>query len=97
MKIIFLIITLITFVIFFIEALIHFNIGKNGNDYDYNCVCNYDENKSNKHNYISFNDYSIKLHIPDYNEFIKISLTVLFFSIISGIISTLLIRYHVID
>lgn len=95
MKIIFLIITLITFVIFFIEALIHFNIGKNGNDYNY--ICNYDENISKKHNYININDYGIKLHIPDYNEFIKISLTVLFFSIISGSISTLLIRYHIIE
>ena len=29
----FVVITLITFIIFFIEALLHFNIGKNGNDY----------------------------------------------------------------
>jgi len=30
MKIIFIVITFITFIIFFMEALIHFNIGKNG-------------------------------------------------------------------
>lgn len=93
MKIIFLIITLITFVIFFIEALIHFNIGKNGYDYE----CDDNQNKSEKPNYININYYGILFHIPNYGEFIKISLTVLFFSIISGIISTLIIKYHIIN
>lgn len=87
MKIIFLIITLITFTIFFIEALIHFNIGKNNSD----CL------DSENHTNINLISKYIKIHIPNYNELIKIVLTVLFFSILSGIISTSIIKYHLID
>jgi hypothetical protein len=87
MKIIFLIITLITFTIFFIEALIHFNIGKNGN----NCI------DSKNHKYLSLLDSNIKINIPSNNEIIHISLTVLLFSIISGIISSYVIKYHLTD
>lgn len=89
MKLIFLIITLITFTIFFIEALIHFNIGKNGND------CNNLENE--KHKYFDIFNSVIKIHIPTYYELVKISLIVLFFSVISGIISSYIIKYHLID
>lgn len=91
MKIIFLTITLITFIIFFMEALIHFNIGKNAlkETSNYECV----NNKYENHNYILF--YNIRLHIPTYQEFIEISFTVLLFSILSSIISTMIIKYHI--
>lgn len=35
MKTIFIVITLITFIFFFMEAFIHFNIGKNGKQHKY--------------------------------------------------------------
>jgi hypothetical protein len=53
------------------EALIHFNIGKNG------------EHK--QHEYIRISD-QIKIHIPDKDEFLKIVKTVLFFSTMTGLL-----------
>ena len=79
MKTIFIVITFITFVIFFMEALIHFNIGKNG------------EHK--KHKYVQISE-QIKIHIPDKNEFFDICKTVLFFSVISGLLSAYVIKRH---
>lgn len=79
MKVIFIVITFITFIIFFMEALIHFNIGKNG------------EGKS--HEYIKVSD-QIKIHIPDKDEFFKIFKTVLFFSCVSGLLSAYVIKHH---
>ena len=79
MKTIFIVITLITFIIFFMEALIHFNIGKNGNN--------------KPHKYISISD-QIKIHIPDKDEFLKIFKTVLFFSCVSGLLSAYIIKRH---
>lgn len=79
MKTIFIVITLITFIIFFMEALIHFNIGKNG--------------KNKPHKYIHISD-QIKIHIPDKNEFFDIVKTVLFFSVISGLLSAYVIKHH---
>ena len=79
MKVIFIIITFITFIIFFMEALIHFNIGKNG------------EHK--QHEYIRVTD-QIKIHIPDKDEFLKIVKTVLFFSCVSGLLSAYIIKRH---
>ncbi len=79
MKVIFIVITFITFIIFFMEALIHFNIGKNG------------EHKP--HEYIQVTD-QIKIHIPDKDEFFKIVKTVLFFSCVSGLLSAYIIRHH---
>jgi hypothetical protein len=61
------------------EALIHFNIGKNGG------------NKT--HEYIRVSD-DIKIHVPDKNELFEIFMTVLFFSSISGILSAYVIKYH---
>jgi hypothetical protein len=78
MKTLFIIITFITFIIFFLESLIHFNIGKNGNS---------------THKYIQFSD-NIKIHIPDKNEFFKIFITVFIFSSISGLLSAYLIKYN---
>ena len=79
MKVIFIVITFITFIIFFMEALIHFNIGKNG------------EHKT--HEYIRVSD-QIKIHIPDKDEFFKIGKTVLFFSCVSGLLSAYIIKRH---
>ena len=77
MKTVFIVITFITFIIFFMEALIHFNIGKNG------------EHK--EHKYVRISD-QIKIHIPDKDEFFDIAKTVLFFSLTKKIISTLKIK-----
>ncbi len=79
MKTVFIIITLVTFIIFFMEALIHFNIGKNG--------------KHKTHTYIDISD-QIKIHIPDKDEFFDICKTVLFFSVISGLLSAYVIKRH---
>jgi hypothetical protein len=79
MKTIFIVITFITFVIFFMEALIHFNIGKNG--------------KHKTHEYVKVSD-QIKIHIPDKNEFFEIFTTVLFFSSMTGLLSAYIIKHH---
>ena len=77
----FILITIVTFVIFLMESLIHFSIGKKGNN-------------SKEHKYI--NIYNIfKIHIPDKKELIKILITVTFFSLLSGICSSLIIHYHI--
>ena len=75
----FIVITFITFIIFFMEALIHFNIGKNG------------EHK--QHEYIRVSD-QIKIHIPDKNEFFQICKTVLFFSCLTGLLSSYIIKHN---
>ncbi len=79
MKTVFIVITFITFIIFFMEALIHFNIGKNG--------------KHKRHEYIQVSD-QIKIHIPDKDEFFDIVKTVFFFSVISGLLSAYVIKRH---
>lgn len=79
MKTVFIVITFITFIIFFMEALIHFNIGKNG--------------KHKEHKYIDVGD-QIKIHIPDKNEFFDIAKTVLFFSTMTGLMSAYVIKHH---
>jgi len=79
MRTIFIVITLVTFIIFFMEAFIHFNIGKNG------------EHK--EHKYIHVGD-QVKIHIPDKNEFFDIVKTVLFFSCVSGLLSAYVIKHH---
>jgi hypothetical protein len=79
MKTVFIIITLVTFIIFFMEALIHFNIGKNG--------------KHKEHKYIDVGD-QIKIHIPDKDEFFDIFKTVLFFSTMTGLMSAYIIKRH---
>jgi len=61
------------------EALIHFNIGKNGTQ--------------TPHKYIEISD-EIKIHIPDKNEFFEILTTVLFFSAMSGLASAYIIKHH---
>jgi hypothetical protein len=61
------------------EALIHFNIGKNG--------------VHKTHEYIRVSD-NIKMHVPDKNEFFEIFITVLIFSSVSGLASSYIIHYH---
>ncbi len=80
MKIIFFVITFITFILFFAEALIHFNIGKKA---------------VNTHKYYVLNN-RIRIHIPDKKEFIGIFFTVLFFSTFSGLFSAYIIKTHLI-
>jgi hypothetical protein len=79
MKTLFILITFITFIIFFMEALIHFNIGKNGG------------NKT--HEYIRVSD-NIKIHVPDKDEMLEIFITVFIFSSISGLVSSYIIHNH---
>ena len=61
------------------EALIYFNIGKNG------------VNKT--HEYIRVSD-DIKIHVPDKDEIFEIFITVFIFSSISGLLSSYIINYH---
>lgn len=81
MKFYFLIITAITFVLFFSEALIHFNIGRIANG------------KPRKDTYIRISDH-VRIHVPDKDEFFKIAITVLIFSTISGFISAYILKKH---
>ena len=82
MKILFALITLITFFLFFIEALIHFNIGKKSDSYKI----------TKKHNFINISNL-FSIHMPDKSEFIQIFVTVLFFSTISGLSSSYIIKH----
>lgn len=82
MKVLFIVITFVTFIIFFMEALIHFNIGKGA-----------DKTKTPSHKFIRISD-DIKIHIPDKYELIEIVITVLIFSSISGLTSSYIIKRH---
>ena len=82
MNIQFLFISLVTFILFCTEALIHFTIGKNGGI-----------NKSQtEHTYFKIYN-GLTIHIPDKTEFYQIVGTTLFFSLLSGIISSYFIKY----
>ena len=81
MRLNFLVISLITFIIFFIEALIHFNIGKKSNG------------NGESHKYIKlWNGWSI--HVPSGMEAFHIGFTVMIFATISGWISAYIIHHH---
>ena len=82
MKILFALITLITFFLFLIEAFIHFNIGKKSRN----------ENLTQTHKFLNIANL-FKIHIPDKSEFISIFVTVLLFSIISGFFSSYIIKH----
>jgi hypothetical protein len=74
----FLVITFITFIIFFLEALILFNFGKKAG-------------KNEEEPSIYFNLYKdYNIYLPNKKKIMKISLTVLLFSVISGLLSTYL-------
>jgi hypothetical protein len=62
------------------EAIMHFNIGKNG--------------VNKKHKYINVSD-KIKIHIPDKKELLDIVKTVLLFSCLSGLLSAYIIKHHI--
>ena len=71
----FLIITIITFTLFFLEGLIHFNMGVN-------CMI-----QEQKHKTINLTK-NISIHIPDFKEGIYMGITVLVFSSLSGFLSS---------
>ena len=86
MKILFALITIITFILFCIEALIHFNIGKKSRNEKQT------QPQTQTHNFLNIaNLFSI--HIPDKSEFIQIFVTVLLFSVISGFCSSYIIKH----
>jgi hypothetical protein len=135
MRAMFFLITAITFVLFFIEAMIHFNIGR----YNINGVINGMENRKKKrslqeqqpfspiadgyaplptsstnhtefemiheftpeqekefektHRFIRITD-EILIHIPDNKELFYITITVLIFSTLSGLLSSYIIHHH---
>lgn len=70
----FLIITIITFTLFFLEGLIHFNMG-------INCM------NQKKHQTINITK-NVLLHIPDLKEALYMGITVLIFSSLSGFLSS---------
>lgn len=76
----FLVISLITFLIFFIEALIHYNIGRKSNG-------------NHQHKYVQlWNGWSI--HIPGGMEAVHIACIVMIFATVSGWISAYIIHHH---
>ena len=105
MKRTFILITIVTFTLFFIEALIHFNIGRN----DIDMLNMHDEklpvfgsDKSRKSTlvkeaesdkYFQITD-TFALHIPDMPELCIIVITVLAFSSLSGFASSYIIKHH---
>ena len=70
----FLIITIITFILFFLEGLIHFNMGVN-------CM------NQQKHQTINLTK-NLFIHVPDLKEAIYMGITVLLFSSLSGYLSS---------
>ena len=72
----FLVITFITFIIFFLEAMVHLSLGKNAG-------------KSEEEPFIYYNLYNdVNIYFPIRQKLIKLILTVLFFSAISGLFSS---------
>jgi hypothetical protein len=69
MKLSALIIAIVTFILFFFEAIIHYNIGKNGNK------------------------VGIYFDIPNKSELLNIAFIILFFSILSGLISGYILKH----
>lgn len=88
MKVLFIIITIITFFIFFIEGLIHYNEGIKDN-----------KDTNIKHDPIFifklFNGYEIE--IPHKKELLVMAFTILIFSTIAGLLNTYIIKYHLQD
>jgi len=76
----FILITFITVCVFFIESLIHFSIGKS--------------TVIQPHKKINVFNMLI-LHIPDKDEIFKIIVTLIIFSLISGLLSSFIIHYHI--
>lgn len=70
-----------TFILFFIEALVHFSIGKEGSTHGLD--------PSKEHTIIDLR--ITKLHIPDWKELAEITGALLFFSVLNAGISIYLI------
>jgi hypothetical protein len=87
MKVLFIVITIITFIIFLIEGIIHYNVGLK--------KCNgtndiYQENSSKTIKLFGY----IEFEIPEKKEILLMSLTVLIFSSIAGLLNAYIIKYH---
>lgn len=106
MTIIFIIITLITFIIFYGEAILHYNEGLNEiiynkkdiNSKDINSICQ-GEFENQIENDLEVSHIHLKLHgkkfyFPNYFQLIKMGLMIILFSSITGLISSLAIKYH---
>ena len=100
MKVVFIIITLITFGIFFIEALVHYNEGrKDVTKYNKKILSECLDERIIQSDF----DYSsrfvelptgTKIYIPQTPELIKLALMIIFFSAINGLVSTIFISLH---
>ena len=100
MKVVFIIITLITFGIFFIEALVHYNEGrKDVTKYNKKILseCLSEGIIGSDLDYSSrYIDLPVgkKIYIPQTPELIKLALMIIFFSTINGLLSTVFISLH---
>lgn len=100
MKIVFVIITLITFGLFFIEAIVHYNEGrvemsKLSKKALSECIGEFDTQTD----FDNFSRYfglpgGMKIYIPENKELVKLLFTIIFFSAINGLISTFVISLH---
>ena len=71
----FLIITFITFIIFFLETIVHFSIGKSAG-------------KMEENDFIYVNVYKdFNIYLPNKIKLIKLILSIIFFAAISGLFS----------
>ena len=84
MKVLFIIITLITFFIFFIEGLIHYNTGIKSKK----CI-GQEYNQE-----IKFNFFGHKINIPEKKDILLMCFTILVFSSITGLLTAYIIKHH---
>ncbi len=84
MKVLFIVITLMTFFIFFIEGVIHYNVGLKSN------ICESEEYKPR----YKINFFGHQVEIPEKKEVMLMCLTVLIFSSINGLLTAYIIKHH---
>jgi hypothetical protein len=84
MKVLFIVITLITFLIFLIEGVIHYNVGVKSN------ICESEESKPK----YKINFFGNQVEIPEKKEVMLMCLTVLIFSSINGLLTAYIIKHH---
>ncbi len=84
MKVLFIVITLITFFIFFIEGLIHYNSGIKSK----NCI-GQEYNQE-----IKFNFFGHQFNIPEKKDILLMCFTILIFSSITGLLTAYIIKHH---
>lgn len=85
MKVLFIVITIITFFIFFIEGLIHYNAG---------LKVVKEENFKDKHIFVFKLFGGFEIEVPDKKELLYMAFTVLVFSSIAGVLNSYVIKYH---